>query len=78
MFSRGTENMHWREIIETFHYVKNVYIWSFSGPYFPAIWTEYGEMRSIFPYLVRMRENTDQKNFEHGHFYVVFISYSGY
>ena len=45
----------------------------FSGPYFPAIElnterylfprnrTEYGERRSISPYSVRLRENTDQK-----------------
>ena len=33
------------------HCVKNVGIWSFSGPY-----------------SVRMRENTDQKNSEYGHF----------
>ena len=32
------------------------------------IWTEYWEIWSIFPYSVRMRENTDQKNSEHGHF----------
>ena len=28
---------------------------------FFRIWPEYGEMRSISPYLVRMREKTDQK-----------------
>ena len=43
----------------------------FSGPYLPAfglntgryarIRTEDGEIRSISPYSVRMRENTDQK-----------------
>ena len=32
-----------------------------SGPFFPRIRTEYGETRSISPYSVRMRENTDQK-----------------
>ena len=32
------------------------------------ILTEYGEIRSISPYSVRMRENTDQKNSEYGHF----------
>ena len=35
---------------------------------FSHIWTEYGEIRSIFPYLVRMRENTDQNNSECGVF----------
>ena len=35
---------------------------------FSRIRTEYGEIRSISPYSVRMRENTDQNNFEYGHF----------
>ena len=35
---------------------------------FPRIWTEYGEIWSISPYSVRIRENTDQNNSEHGHF----------
>ena len=28
---------------------------------------KYGEIRSISPYPVRLRENTDQKNSEYGH-----------
>ena len=35
---------------------------------FSHIWTEYGEILRISPYSVRMRENTDQKNSEYGHF----------
>ena len=35
---------------------------------FSCIQTEYGEIRSICPYSVRMRENTDQKNSEYGYF----------
>ena len=35
---------------------------------FSRIRTEYGEIRSISPYSVRMRENTDQNNSEYGHF----------
>ena len=35
---------------------------------FSRIWTEYGEIRSISPYLVRMRENADQNNSKYGHF----------
>ena len=45
------------------------------GPYSDFFWsvffriqTEYGELQSISPYSVRMRENTDQKNSEYGHF----------
>ena len=32
------------------------------------MWTEYGEIRRISPYSVRMRENKDQKKTEYGHF----------
>ena len=35
---------------------------------FSRIRTEYGEIRNISPYLVRMRENAEQNNFEWGHF----------
>ena len=50
------------------HCLKSVSILSYSGLYFPAFWTEYGEIQSIFPYSVRIRENTDQNNSEYGHF----------
>ena len=48
------------------HWVKSPYselFWSV----FSCIWTEYGEIRSISSYSVRMRENTDQNNSEYGH-----------
>ena len=35
---------------------------------FFRIQTEYGEIRSISPYSVRMRENGDQNDSEYGHF----------
>ena len=35
---------------------------------FSRIRTEYGEIRSISPYSVQMRENADQNNSEYGHF----------
>ena len=35
---------------------------------FSHIRTEYGEIRSISPYSVRMRENADQNNSDYGHF----------
>ena len=35
---------------------------------FPRIRTEYGEIRSICPYSVQMRENADQNNYEYVHF----------
>ena len=35
---------------------------------FSRIWTEYGEIRSISPYSVRMRKNGDHNNSKYGHF----------
>ena len=43
------------------HSVKSVQIRSLLWSIFPRIWTEYGEIRSIFSYSVQKRENTDQK-----------------
>ena len=37
--------------------VKSVHIRTYSGLHFSRIWTEYGEIRSISPYSVQMREN---------------------
>ena len=48
--------------------VKSVRIRSFSGPFFSLIRTEYGEILRICPYSVQLQENTDQKNYEYGHF----------
>ena len=49
-------------MIELFNnIVKSVPIRSFFWSAFSRIRTEYGEIRSISPYSVRMRENTDQK-----------------
>ena len=45
--------------------VKSVCIRSFPGPYFHASALN---TRRISPYSVRMRENTDHKNSEYGHF----------
>ena len=39
------------------------FLWSV----FSRIQIEYGKIRSMSPYLVRMRENTDQKNSEYKH-----------
>ena len=35
---------------------------------FSRIRTEYGEILRIFPYSVRMQENTNHSNSEYGHF----------
>ena len=45
----------------TMHCVKSVQIRSFFWSAFSRIRTEYGEIRSISPYLFPKRENTDQK-----------------
>ena len=47
---------------------------------FSRTWAEYGEIRSISPYAVRMQENTDHKKSEYGHFSwsVYFLSFSFY
>ena len=44
--------------------MKSVRIQSFFGPHFPA----FGLNTDISPYSIQMRENTDQKNFDYGHF----------
>ena len=44
------------------HCVKSVLIRSFSGPYFPAFGL------NTERYSVQIRENTDKKNCEYGHF----------
>ena len=41
---------------------------------FSRIWTEYGGVRSISPYSVRMREKTDQNNSECGNVLQFFSS----
>ena len=39
-------------------------------PYSGLFWSVFSSIRSISPYSVRMRENTDQNNFEYGHFFM--------
>ena len=48
------------ETSNKYHCVKSVQLRSFSRSVFPRILTEYGKIRSISPYSVQMRENTDQ------------------
>ena len=47
--------------------------WSPSWTAFPRIQAEYGEIPRISPYPAPMREKTDQKNSEYGHFNAVYI-----
>ena len=63
-------NIFPKKKIEPKYCVKSVRIRSFSGPYFPAFGlnTERYSVLCISPYSVRMRENTEQKNSEYGHF----------
>ena len=52
-------------LLHNMYCVKSIRFRSFSGPYFHCIRPEYGEILGIFPYSVRMRENTDKKNSEY-------------
>ena len=56
------------KIVFNRHYVKSARNRSSFWSVFSRIRTECGEIRSISPYSVRMRDNTDQKNSEYGHF----------
>ena len=49
------------DLIENWHYVKSAQIQSFFLSVSSCIRTEYGEIRRISPYSLRMRENTDQE-----------------
>ena len=53
---------HTTSLRERYQYSE--FFWSI----FYRIRTEYGEILRISPYLVRMRENTGQKNSKDGHF----------
>ena len=55
------KNYRYRLHLNT-HCTKSVRVRSYSGPYFPAFGL------NMSPYLVRMRENTDQNNSKYGHF----------
>ena len=62
-------NKYWvvkRSTVWNTHCVKIARIRSFFDPYFTGSLTEYGEMWTISPYSVRIRENKDQKNSEYG------------
>ena len=49
------------QIISTIHCLESVQIRSYFWSVFSRIRTEYREILRIFPYSVRMQENTDQK-----------------
>ena len=54
-------SLDWTSINEDGYCVKSVHIRSFFWSVFSRIWNEYGEIQSISPYSVRMREKTVQK-----------------
>ena len=58
-----------------YHYAKIAQIRSFIWSLFSHIWTAYGEIRSISPYSVRIRENTDQKKLRFC-YYCFFVCFS--
>ena len=57
----------WTTYNQYLHCLKSVRIRSHSGPHFPVFGLN-RERDRISPYSVRMRENADQNNSEHGHF----------
>ena len=50
------------------HCVRSAGIRSYSGPHFPPLGTEYGDILRFSLYSVRMLENAGQNNSEYGHF----------
>ena len=56
------------EKITKIHCIKKCPYSDFFWSVFSRIRTEYGEIRSISPYSVRMREHMGKKNSEYGHF----------
>ena len=61
-FNKLSGNSIWNSLREKCPHSE--FFWSV----FSRIWIEYGEIRSISPYSVRMRENMDQEKSEYGHF----------
>ena len=55
-------------MLTAFHIQSSLRKKKFIWPVFSRIWPEYGEILRISAYSVQMRENTDQKNSEYGHF----------
>ena len=62
-FQNPVKHQWWNQKLYL-HCVKCFQIRSFFWSVFPRIRTEYGEIRSISPYSVRMRENTEQKKLQ--------------
>ena len=58
------------KICDEMHCVKSVRNWSYSGPHFPRIWTEYREILSVFSPNAggKYRKNADQNNSEYRNF----------
>ena len=63
----SSENEFWKYCPQLTLRDKCLYL-EFFWSVFSSIWTEYGEILRISMYSVRMRENTDWKNSEYGHF----------
>ena len=61
MLSNILQGLNKRKLFHEMDSFTRTLIRGLSVPYFLAVLTEYGEIPSISPYSVRMRENTDQK-----------------
>ena len=60
--------IYWSVVISYKHHCSKCPYSQFFQFVFSCIRAEYGEIRSISPYSVRMHENADQKNSEYGYF----------
>ena len=61
-------NLIWKEIQGKLPLHEKSPYSEFFWSVFSRIRTKYGEIQSMSPYLVRLRENTNQKNSEYGRF----------
>ena len=55
-------------VSKTFHLVKSVRVWSYSGPHFPAFGLTIQSEYIRTEYSVRIGENVDQNDSEYGQF----------
>ena len=65
-FTRSKFAFNWKKLANYTAWKVSVY--RFFWSVFSHIRTEYGDICSISPYSVQMRESTEKKNSEYGHF----------
>ena len=73
-FRKNTQKNIYQIVLRNSLRKKSLYLELFWSV-FPRICIEYGERWSISPYSVQMWENSDQNNFEYGHFLLSDLCY---